>query len=187
MAMKTTPPPTRAQVLHCVIDEMLRRQDGTIPADVENMSTFFDSQDDLINAVLLRWHTRLVSSIERGLVDDPEDREEAVIEAWQHAARLYRGVLAAIDDLTADPTSAAVARAVHTTLRNDQAAMAVAAGLASGPDDLAVRVGQRLELEARRRLVTAGNAQPHESPLLHRVIAKLTSRPSLPDPCERPD
>lgn len=81
--MKDRPNPSRSGVLHAVIDEILTRDDGQVPTDIEGITTYFSTIDDLANAVLLRWHTRLVASLERGLVDDPEDREEAVIEAWR--------------------------------------------------------------------------------------------------------
>lgn len=143
--------PTRAIVLHAVIDDILARKDGQIPTNIDGIDSFFDGIDDLANVLLLRWHTRLVGSLERGLVDDPEDRAEAVIEAWRHATWIYWGVRMVIDELATNPPTAEVARAVHVTMRNDWATMAVAAGLASGFDEPAARVGHRLELEARRR------------------------------------
>ena len=107
--------------------------------------------EDLADALLLRWHTLLTASLERGLAGDPEDRKETVIEAWRHATETYRGVRMIIDELAENPTTDGVAHAVHATARNDWAAMAIAAGLASGFDEPAIRVGHRLELEARRR------------------------------------
>ena len=95
-----------------------------------------------------------MASIERGLVDDPEDRREAVIEAWRHASRIYSGVRKVVDEMAEDPPTDVVAHAVLATARNDWAAMAIAAGLASGIDEPGARVGQRLELEARRRNLT---------------------------------
>ena len=149
--MKEGPKPSRASVLHEVIEEILVRKDGQIPTDIEGIATFFDDIEDLANALLLRWHTRLVASLERGLADEPEDRDEAVIEAWQHATWIYWGVRKVIDELAENPPTEGVAPPGRTTARNDWAAMAGAAGLASGFDEPAVRVGHRLELEARRR------------------------------------
>lgn len=149
--MKDRPNPSRSGVLHAVIDEILTRDDGQIPTDIEGITTYFSTIDDLANAVLLRWHTRLVASLERGLVDDPEDREEAVIEAWRHAAQIYSGVRKVIDELADNPPTVVVHQAVVATARNDWAIMAIAAGLASGVDGAGARVGHRLELEARRR------------------------------------
>jgi hypothetical protein len=149
--MKDEPKPSRASVLHAVIDDILARRDGQIPTNIDGLDTFFDGVGDLANALLLRWHTRLVASLERGLVDDPEDREEAVIEAWRHANWIYWGVRMVIDELQRNPPTEEVAHAVRRTARNDWAVMAIAAGLASGFDEPAARVGHRLELEARRR------------------------------------
>lgn len=146
--MKDRPKPSRATVLHNLIEEILARDDGHIPTNIEGTDTYFNNIEDLANALLLRWHTRLVASLERGLVDDPEDRREAVIEAWRHASRIYSGVRRVIDEMAEDPPTDVVAHAVLATARNDWAAMAIAAGLASGIDELGARVGQRLELDA---------------------------------------
>ncbi|MDI6912550.1 hypothetical protein [Nocardioides sp.] len=175
--MRAEPKPSRAGVLHAVIEEILARKDGQIPSNIEGLDIFFDGTEDLTNALLLRWHTRLVASLERGLVDDPEDREEAVIEAWRHATWIYEGVRKVIDELAENPPTKDVAHAVRTTARNDRAVMAIAAGLASGSDEAAVRVGHRLELEARRRNLvqdtTGGMPQPQT--LLGKFKAMLTA------------
>jgi hypothetical protein len=71
--MKDEPKPTRASVLNAVIEEILLRQDGQIPTNIEGIDTFFDGTEDLANTLLLRWHTRLVASLERGLADEPND------------------------------------------------------------------------------------------------------------------
>lgn len=149
--MRNDPKPTRAGVLHAVTEEILARKDGQIPTNIDGIDTFFHDTEGLADALLLRWHTLLTASLERGLVGDPEDREEMVIEAWRHATNTYRGVRMVIDELTENPPTDGVAHAVRTTARNDWAAMAIAAGLASGFDEPAIRVGHRLELEARRR------------------------------------
>ena len=149
--MKKHPRPTRASVLHAVIEEIQARNDGQIPTDVDGIDAFFHDTGDLADALLLRWHTRLTASLEGGLVGDPKSRREAVIEAWCDCAQTYRGVRRVIDQLAADPPTEAIDNAVRTTTSNDWAAMAVAAGLASDLDRAASRVGQRLELEARRR------------------------------------
>lgn len=149
--MKKAPKPTRAGVLHAVTEEILARQDGQIPTNLDGLDTFFHGTEGLADALLLRWHTLLTTSLERGLVGDPEDREEMAIEAWRHATVTYRGVRMVIDELAENPPTEGVAHAVRTTARNDWAAMAVAGGLASGFDEPAIRVGHRLELEARQR------------------------------------
>lgn len=58
-----------------MIEEILTRDCGRIPTNIEGINTYFSTIDDLEDAVPLRWHTRLVASLERGLVDDPEDWE----------------------------------------------------------------------------------------------------------------
>jgi AcrR family transcriptional regulator len=174
--VKDRPKPSRATVLHNLIEEILARNDGQIPTTIEGTDTYFNNIEDLANALLLRWHTRLVASLERSLVDDPEDRREAVIEAWRHATRIYSGVRKVIDDLADHPPTEEVAHAVRATAHNDWAAMAVAAGLASAFDEPAVRVGHRLELEARRRnIVEQSTARtPRPRTVLGKVKAMIT-------------
>jgi hypothetical protein len=176
--VKDRPKPSRATVLHALIEEILARDDGQIPTNIEGTDTYFNNDEDLANALLLRWHTRLVASLERGLVDDPEDRREAVIEAWRHASRIYSGVRRVIDEMAEDPPTDVVAHAVLATARNDWAAMAIAAGLASGIDELGARVGQRLELEARQRNLTEQSAanKPAARSLLGTLMAHLVGR-----------
>jgi hypothetical protein len=173
--MKDEPKPSRATVLHAVIDDILARKDGHIPTNIDGVELFFDGIEDLANALLLRWHTRLVASLERGLADDPEDRKEAVIEAWRHANWIHGGVRMVLDELAENPPTEVVAHAVRMTARNDWAAMAIAAGLASGHDEPSIRVGQRLELEARHRdLLEHSTAQePHPQTLLGKLKATL--------------
>lgn len=160
--MKHNPNLTRAGVLHAVTEEILARKDGQIPTNIDGIDTFFHYTEDLADALLLRWHTLLTASLERGLTGDPEDRKESVIDAWRHATETYRGVRMVIDNLAANPPTEGVARAVRATQHNDWAAMAVAAGLASAFDEPAIRVGQRLELEARRRISPAEHAKDRE-------------------------
>lgn len=173
--MKEGPKPSRASVLHEVIEEILARKDGKIPTDIKGIDTLFDGIEDLANALLLRWHTRLVASIERGLVDDPEDREEAVIAAWRHATGIYWGVRILIDKFAENPPTEDVAHSVRATARNDWAAMAVAAGLASAFDEPAIRIGHRLELEARRRNLSdqITDSLPRPRTMLGKVKAML--------------
>lgn len=173
--MKEPPKPSRAGVLHTVIEEILVRQDGQIPTEIEGIDAFFEGIEDLANALLLRWHTRLVASLERRLADEPEDRAEAVIEAWRHASRIYCGVRKVIDDLADHPPTKEVASAVRATAHNDWAAMALAAGLASAFDEPAVHVGHRLEREARRRNLAEPSTPrtPRPRTLLGKVKATL--------------
>lgn len=149
--MRRAPAPSRASVLHAVTEEILARQDGQLPTDVEHVEEFFPDTDALVDALLLRWHALLTARLERALGSGSDQRRESVVEAWRHAAASYRGVRRLLDELAEHPPSTAVADAVHSTARHDWAAMAVAAGLASGFDEPAIRLGQQLEREARRR------------------------------------
>lgn len=95
-----------------------------------------------------------------------------VIEAWRHATETYRGVRMVVDELAENPPPDGVAHAVRATARNDWAAMAIAAGLASGFDEPASRVGHRLELEARRRNQLAEHTAVRE-PRPRNVLSKI--------------
>lgn len=97
-----------------------------------------------------------------------------VIEAWRHATGIYWGVRRVIGELAENPPTEGVAHAVRTTERNDWATMAIAAGLASDFDEPAVRVGHRLELEARRR-----NLEEHSTgrkPQPRNMLSKLKEK-----------
>jgi hypothetical protein len=177
--MKDKARPTRATVLHAVIDDILARQDGQLPSDLDHLETFFTDQEDLISAVLLRWHTLLTARLEHSVADEPADRTQSVIDAWRDAADDYRGVRLLIDQLGANPPSEPVARAVRATAHHDWAAMAVCAGLASGYDEPAARVGRRLELEARRRAAEGRSPYRRHWALLNKLKARLTARPDL--------
>lgn len=165
--MRRAPPPTRANVLHAVTEEILARRDGQLPTDLEHVKEFFPDTDALVDALLLRWHTLLTARLERALGAGRGEPEETVIEAWQQAAEAYRGVRLVLDRLAEHPPTTTIERAVRTTARHDWAAMAVAAGVASGFDEPAVRLGHRLELEARRRDQAGASHHRHE-PQLHR-------------------
>ncbi len=169
--MKDGATPSRAAVLHEVIEVILSRQDGRLPTDLDNVEIFFADAEDLISTVLLRWHTLLASRLEHAVADEPDDRAQSVIGAWRDAADDYRGVRLLIDQLSAHPPSTAVERAVRATSRHDWAAMAVCAGQASSFDPPAIRAGRQLELEARRLVPRDQPSRPHE---FGKGITKLT-------------
>ncbi|KQY61109.1 hypothetical protein ABKW28_16290 [Nocardioides sp. 31GB23] len=94
------------------------------------------------------------------------------IEPWRQATKTYRGGRMVIDELTENPPTEGVAHAVRTTARHDWAAMAIAAGLASGLDEPAIRVGHRLEIEARRSNQLAEHTAARE-PRPRNVLSKI--------------
>lgn len=147
--MTTTPAYTRANVLQAVINEAQVRQDGHLPSDLPGVTTTFVDTADLVGALLLRWHTRLATALERAMGEYPLDLEAAVVRAWRRARDESAGVRLVLDRLAANPPNEAVARALRTTAHNDWAYMAVAAGLASTLDAAATPVGRSLETKAR--------------------------------------
>jgi len=140
---------TRLSVLRDVVEEANHRRDGALPTDVPGVDETFADDFALVTALQLRWHTRLAGRIERSLMDEPADLASAVLRAWRTTADELVGVRAILDAYAASPTSSAMGDALSAAHRRDLVLMAVMAGLASGADARAVRVGQGLEDQAR--------------------------------------
>jgi hypothetical protein len=73
---------SRGEILRDVSAAADQRRDGTLPLDVDGAREAFRDELDLVGALQLRWHTRLSGRIERELVQQPLDLEQAVIVAW---------------------------------------------------------------------------------------------------------
>ncbi len=83
----------RGEILRAVTATADARLDGLLPMDVPGVSETFADELDLLGALQLRWHTRLAGRIERELMRQPMDLEQAVVTAWQATA----------DELPGDP------------------------------------------------------------------------------------
>jgi hypothetical protein len=139
----------RGDVLAAVIRAANLRLDGELPLDVDGVEAVFDDIDDLVGALLLRWHTRLAAHLEQALFVEPMDLEAAVNGAWRTSRRQLAGVRLVIDRLTENPPSPNLAAMLRVTAHKDWALMAIMAGLVSYHDESAVPVGRRLEGKAR--------------------------------------
>ena len=135
----------RSDVLRAVIDEADMRQDGLVPMHIDGVTETFRDEADLVATLHLRWHTRLVGTIERALADQPMDLTAAVATAWADTAHQMPGILAILDRA---PDTAAM----QTARAKEHAMLAVMAGLASQSgeaDEQTLAVGRDIEARGR--------------------------------------
>lgn len=166
----------RGEVLRAVIDVADARRDGTLPMDVEGVRETFGDELTLLGALQLRWHTRLAGRIERDLMNQPADLQQAVVTAWQGTATELPGILAIVDRHRAAPLDAAMAEAMTKSAAKEHALLAVMAGRSSGHDGAAVRAGAKVEEHARATLGPAPTVSHRaDSGLLERIKAALAA------------
>lgn len=169
---------SRGEILRDVVAAANQRRDGLLPTDVDGVAETFPDDLALLGALQLRWHTRLSGRIERELMDQPMELEDAVVAAWHAAADELPGVLAIVDHYRAEPTDAAMAEAMEKSAAKERVLLAMMAGRVSAPDDTAVRVGAAIEGRARatHRPVRIPAAPYGDHPgLLGRLKAALTA------------
>src|SRR5690349_9483754 len=87
----------RGEILRDVIASANRRRDGLLPTDLPGVADAFADEQELLGALLLRWHTRLAGRIERELAAQPMELEEAVVAAWHATADELPGVRLVLD------------------------------------------------------------------------------------------
>lgn len=114
-----------------------QRRDGVLPWGEYGTSEVFDSRDDLLLALHMRWHNRLRAYVHAELDDEPVDLEAAAARAWRYATADLPGTRAILDAHQANPALAG-ARA------KELAFLAQAAGLVPG-DGGAVALGERVK------------------------------------------
>ena len=142
----------RGEVLRTVIETADQRADGELPLYVPGVAETFADASDLLGALQLRWHTRLAGRIERELMSQPMDLEQAVVSAWHRTLEELPGVRAILDRQLTEPLDETAARNARTAAAKEHVLMAVMAGR-GGPDDSAsVTVGERIEVRARESL-----------------------------------
>ncbi len=167
---------TRGEILRDVSAEADAHQDGALPMDVDGVRTAFTGELDLLGALQLRWHTRLAGHIDRELLGQPLDLEQAVIAAWRDTAAELPGIRAIVDRHREAPLDDAMAEAMAVATDKEHAWLAVNAGLAGIAAPGAARVGAQIEQQARarRRVVRAPGA--HAAPtLIGRLKAALAA------------
>ncbi|WP_240641306.1 hypothetical protein [Nocardioides ferulae] len=169
------PRPNRGDTLRRVIAVADQRCDGRLPRDVPGVAETFEDQLSLVGALQLRWHTRLSGRIERELMAQPLDLEDAVVAAWRGAAAEMPGVRAILDRQRSQPGDRATAAAMARATIKERTMLAVMAGRVSAEDAAALRIGEQIELRARAGLTppAAPTRRHHRAGLLDRLKAVL--------------
>jgi len=167
----------RGELLRLVTATADERRDAILPMDLAGVTETFGDELTLLAALQLKWHTRLAGSIERALVDQPMDLEEAIEVAWGETADTLPGIRMVLDRYRAEPVDDAMAAVLIKATGNEHMMLAVMAGRSSVGDATAVAVGARLEAAARlrhRRIPTV--VLPSERPsLLDRLRAVVAA------------
>jgi hypothetical protein len=125
------------------------RRDGLLPMDVVGVEETFGDEVTLLGALQLRWHTRLSGHLERSLLDQPEDLDEAVVAAWHATADDLPGTRLVLDHYRAAPLDEAMLFTLETAAAKERVLLAAMAGRAGSRAEDTVAVG--LELEERAR------------------------------------
>jgi len=167
----------RGEILRTVIATADDRQDGILPMDVAGVAETFGDELALLGALQLRWHTRLAGRIERELMTQPMDLEQAVVTAWRGTRDEMPGVRQIVDHYRSEPTDAAMAQALARATAKEQTMLAAMAGRASVQDASAVRVGEAIEQRARSGRdpgAHRADTEPHEG-FLEKLKAALAA------------
>lgn len=140
---------TRGEILREVSAIADARRDGVLPLDVDGVRQVFADELDLLGALQLRWHTRLAGQIDRTLMSQPLDLEQAVITAWRRTADELPGIRAVVDRHREHPLDDAMAEAMTVATSKEHSWLAVMAGQAGLADPAGARVGALIEERAR--------------------------------------
>jgi hypothetical protein len=139
----------RGAILRDVIASANHRRDGRLPVDLAGVAETFGDELTLLGALQLRWHTRLAGRIERELMVEPLELEDAVVAAWHATAHELPGVRLILDRARTDPTTPAIGEVMAKATAKEHVLLAMTAGRVSRPDAAAVRVGAEIEERAR--------------------------------------
>jgi hypothetical protein len=170
----------RGETLRSVIATAGVRRDGILPMDVSGVTETFGDELSLLAALQLKWHTRLAGHIERELLSQPMNLQEAVEVAWGHAADELPGVRQILDHYRAEPTSDAMATAMAKATAKEYVLLAVMSGQSSVDEPLAAPLGAKIEADARlahqsRRSVTVPSDRDGQPSLLERLKAVVAA------------
>ena len=138
----------RGEILRSVTRVADERRDGAIPTGVDGVRETFD-EHSLLGALQLRWHTRLAGRIERELMYQPMDLENAVVAAWQRTADELPGIRAILDRHREHPIDDEMATMMAKATAKEHLLLAVMAGRGSASDPATIAAGARIEAEAR--------------------------------------
>jgi hypothetical protein len=166
----------RGEVLRHVVETADQRVDGELPLYVDGVNETFADANDLLGALQLRWHTRLAGRIERELMAQPMDLEQAVVTAWHRTVDEMPGVRAVIDRHRAHPLDEAMASTTATAAAKEHVLLTVMAGRGGPNDPESIAVGRRIEDRARATYVPAPRADDRdEHPILHWLKTALAA------------
>lgn len=165
----------RGEVLRAVISTANQRRDGVLPMDVPGVVETFGDEQTLLGALQLRWYTRLSGQIERSLVDEPLDLEEAVISAWHAAVRELPGVRLVLDTYqrAGDPR---LAEMLSKAALKEHVLLAVMAGQGGPQDTRSAFAGAQIEARARETYRPLPGVRDHRGAgLMDRLRAVLAA------------
>ncbi|GAA1789592.1 hypothetical protein GCM10009795_039160 [Nocardioides hankookensis] len=165
----------RGEVLRDVIASANRRRDGRLPMELTGVAETFGDELVLLGALQLRWHTRLAGRIERELLAEPMELEDAVVAAWHATADELPGVRAILDRERTAPSTPASSAAMAKATAKEHVLLAMMAGRVSTPDDAAARVGAEIEDRARATYRPAPLPADEPSTLLGRLKAVVAA------------
>lgn len=167
---------TRGEILRQVSAAADDRRDGVLPLDVDGVQQAFADELDLLGALQLRWHTRLAGQIERSLMSQPIDLEQAVVTAWRATAEELPGIRAIVDRHREHPLDDAMAQALTVATHKEHTWLAVMAGRSGIADPGGARVGALIEEKARAGHRPRPRVRSHAAPsLLGRLKSALAA------------
>jgi hypothetical protein len=149
MAMTWTTFHRRGEVLHAVIGAVDARRDGLLPMDVPGVLETFGDQLTLLGALQLRWHTRLSGHLERALMHQPLDLDEAAVTAWIAAADELPGTRLVLDHYREQPLDERMRATLATATTKERVLLAVMAGRGAATARATAAAGAELESRAR--------------------------------------
>jgi hypothetical protein len=165
----------RGEILRDVVATANRRRDGRLPLDLSGVTESFGDELTLLGALQLRWHTRLAGEIERELLAEPVELEDAVVAAWHTTADQLPGVRAILDRERTAPGTPASAEAMAKATAKEHLLLAMMAGRVSTPDPAGARVGAEIEDRARATYRPRPVAVEPPSGLLGRLKAVVAA------------
>jgi hypothetical protein len=144
----------RGEILQTVVETADARRDGVLPMHLPGVAQTFRDELDVLAALQLKWHARLSGNIERALMTQPMDLEDAISSAWRLTSEQLPGVRMIIDRYTESPSNPEMAAALNRSLEKEWLKLAAAAGLASDESAAAAHAGRQVELKARTPAAT---------------------------------
>ena len=139
----------RGAILQTVVETADNRRDGVLPMQLPGVAESFRDELDLLAALQLKWHARLSGNIERALMSQPLDLEDAIASAWRLTSDQLPGVRKILDRYSETPSDPEMAAALNRANEKEWIRLAAAAGLANDESAAAARAGRQVELKAR--------------------------------------